>query len=307
MAKGFIANNAHHALAALIATVLSATLLPDTSAQTVVGIQTQPTYHPQSFSSTNTPGEEASLPEAPSLTSTRAARPRPDRDLSPGLRATRPFRSFAMGLTLGTGGIGLDLATPITSKLNLRLGAAFLNYTTSFTVDTIPIDGTLHLASASAAIDWFPRARSFHISPGITLYNDTTYNALIFIPGNQIVTLNDQDYTSDPADPIHGTAFLKFGNRVAPRLTVGWGNVIRHRTAGLTFPVDIGIEYITPPTALFLLGGSSCDNTGACDPIQNDPATQQNILEQQTEIVNDLHPLRFFPILSVGISYKFGH
>ena len=282
-----------------------AAVTPHTSAQTDSASRTRlPNAHTAAFSSSvSSDSEDLTLPEAPSA----ATRRRVDRDPSPGLRATRPFRSLAVALTLGTGGIGLDLATPLTSKLNLRAGAAFLNYTTSFTVDTIPIDGTLHLTSASAAVDWFPTGRSFHISPGITLYNDTTYNALIFIPGNQVVTLNDQNYTSDPADPIHGTAFLRFGNRVAPRLTVGWGNVIRHRTAGLTFPVDIGIEYITPPTALFVLAGSSCDSTGSCDPIQSDPATQQNILEQQTEIVNELHPLRFFPILSIGISYKFGH
>ena len=243
----------------------------------------------------------------PEFYPTLAARPRPDRDLSPGLRATRPFHSLAIGLTLGTGGIGIDLAAPITSKLNLRAGAAFLNYTTSFIVDTIPIDGTLHLASTSAALDWFPTGRSFHISPGVTLYNDTTYSAVIIIPSNQVVTINDHDYTSDPADPIHGTAFLKFGNRVAPRLTVGWGNVIRHRTAGLTFPVDIGIEYRTPPTASFFLAGSSCESPTDCGPIQNDPDTQRNILEQQQQIVDDLRPLRFFPIVTIGISYKFGH
>ncbi len=245
------------------------------------------------------------LPEAPEITP--ALRARPDPEIAPGYRATRPFGSLAIGLTVGSGGIGLDLATPINSKLNLRASGSLFSYTTSFTVDTIPIDGTLHLASAALALDYFPRARSFHISPGITLYNNTTYNALIFIPGNQIITLNDQDYTSDPNDPIHGTAFLKFGNRVAPRLTVGWGNVIRHRTAGLTFPVDIGIEYIKPPTASFVLTGSSCQSPSDCGPIQNDPDTQQNILEQQGEIVDDLKPLRFFPILSIGVSYKFGH
>ena len=226
---------------------------------------------------------------------------------SPGIRATRPFRSLAVGLTLGTGGIGVELATPVTSKINLRGTASFFSYGTSFVVDTIPIDGKLHLASVAGSIDWFPTAGNFHISPGITFYENTNFNATIFIPGNQVVKLDDQPYTSDPDDPIHGTAFVGFGHQVAPRLTVGWGNVIRHHTSGFTFPVELGVEYIKPPTATFVLTGSSCDSVGNCGPIQSDPTTQQNIDEQQTEIVNDLHPLRFFPILSVGISYKFGH
>ncbi len=301
MAKKPRHKDSYRAPAAAGAVAFALALATNVSAQTDAA-----TPAPAAFSSSGSLLRvENSLPDAPDAPS--ALNSRRDREVSPGYRATRPFRSLAVGLTLGAGGIGFDLATPITSKLNLRGGAAFLNYTTSFVVDTIPIQGPLHLASASAALDWFPPGRSFHISPGFTLYNDTTYNAVIFIPGNQVVTLNDQDYTSDPADPIHGTAFLKFGNRVAPRLTVGWGNVIRHRTGGFTFPVDIGIEYITPPTAAFVLTGSSCQSPTDCGPIQSDPDTQQNILEQQQEIVNDLKPLRFFPVLSIGISYKFGH
>lgn len=229
------------------------------------------------------------------------------RDLSPGIRETRPFRAFAFTATFGSAGMGVEIATPINSKFNLRGGASFFDYTTTFVVDTIPIDGSLHLASTHVTADYFPRGGSFHISAGVTLFNATNYNATIFIPGRQVITLNDTDYTSDPADPIHGTAFLKFGDKVSPRVSIGWGNVIRHRTPHFTFPVELGFQYITPPTALFRLTGSSCDPTGTCDSIQSDPATQQNIDEQQNQIVHDLRLLRFFPIFSLGISYKFGH
>jgi hypothetical protein len=257
--------------------------------------------------SASSSSSSTALPDAPEVSYSSGSRPRKYAPASPGDRETRPFRSLAVGVMLTTGGIGVELATPVTPKINLRAYAGILSWTTSFTVDTIPISGTAHLSNAGFSVDWFPTAHNFHISPGLTMYENTNYNATIFIPGNQVVTLNDQDYTSDPNDPIHGTAFIQFGHTIAPRLTVGWGNVIRHHTARFTFPVEIGIEYIKPPTAVFNLAGSSCDSTGDCGPIQDDPDTQKNILEQQNEIISDLRPLRFFPIISFGISYKFGH
>ena len=222
-------------------------------------------------------------------------------------REPRPFHSLAVGLTLGTGGIGVELATPINTKLNLRGGASFFSYNTSFIVDTIPITGALHLSNINAEVDYFPRARSFHISPGITFYDNTRFNATIFVPGNQVVVFNDQNYTSDPNDPIRGTADISFGRTVAPRLTVGFGNVIRHHTAHLTFPFEIGAEYIKTPSAIFNLTGSSCDAPNDCNPINSDPETQENITEQQNEINADVKPFRIFPIITFGVSYKFGH
>lgn len=262
-----------------------------------------------SYSSSNDFSEvnASSLPDAPNGAEGDQIREQRERIPSPGLRATRPFHSLAVGITLGSAGVGLQLATPLLPKFNLRTDASFFSYGTSFVVDTIPITGKLHLASVSGSLDWAPTGGNFHISPGITLYEDTDFNATIFIPGNQVIELNGQSYTSDPSDPIRGTAYVGFGKRVAPRLTVGYGNVIRHHTAGLTFPVEIGIEYIKRPVATFELTGSSCDSPTDCGPINSDPSTQQNIQEQQQEINSDIRPLRFFPIFSFGVSYKFGH
>ncbi len=220
---------------------------------------------------------------------------------------TLPFSTFAVAVTAGLGGVGVDVATPLNSRINLRGGVGFFNYTTSFVVDTVPIDGTLHIRNAHASVDWFLFNNSFHISSGITIYNNTNFNAIIHVPANQVIELNDQDYTSDPADPIRGTAYMKFGGKVAPRLTVGWGNMIPHKDKNITFPFEIGLDYRSAPTAQFALIGSSCDSQGDCEPIQSDPDTQTNIQQQQQQITQELAPLRFFPVLSFGVSYKFGH
>ena len=292
--------------------------LAQIQAQIQVQAQTQRQVQPQSFFADSPIGFSSSLhPKPASLTDPDSLPDSPApgggggggayQALYTGERATRPFHSVAVGLTLGTGGIGIQLATPINTKINLRAGASFFSYNTSFIVDTIPINGTLYLNNIHTSIDYFPRARSFHISPGVTFYDNTRYSATIFVPGNQIINFNDQNYTSDPSDPIRGTAFIQFGRTVAPRLTAGFGNVIRHHTRGFSYPVEFGFEYIKTPTALFNLTGSSCSAPGDCSTINSDPETQQNINEQQAEINSDLKPFRIFPIVTFGISYKFGH
>ena len=221
---------------------------------------------------------------------------------------TRPFSTFALGVTFGSTGAGVEIATPLNTRFNLRGGVGFFNYSTSFKTDGVPIDGTLHLGNIHAGVDWFfSDKHSFHISPGVTFFNHSNYNALIHIAPNGIITLNDQDYTSDPADPIHGTALIQFGSKFSPRLTAGFGNMIPHKDKNITFPMEFGFQYIAKPTAVFKLAGSSCDSTGDCDPISTDPDAQANLLEEQNEIIHDLAPLRFFPIFQFGIAYKFGH
>ena len=241
------------------------------------------------------------LPDAPSTR--RAGFVRPPLAVA---SHTGPFSTVALAVTFGSGGVGIDVATPLNTKFNLRGGAGFLNYTTSF-VATVPITGTLQLRNVHGVVDWFPWGKAFHISPGVTFYQSNRYDAFIYIPGGQVVAFSDQNYTSDPNDPVHGTADVTFGNQVAPRLTVGWGNMIPHTDKNWTFPFEIGAEYVKPPVSAFTLLGSSCDAQGDCGSVQNDPDTQANVLQQQIDLTNELRPLRFFPVISIGVSYKFGH
>jgi hypothetical protein len=259
-----------------------------------------------SSSSDPAAAESNPLPDAPSVIPHRMIRAnRPPLAVA---SHTRPFSTVAIGLTLGTGGVGVEIATPLNTRFNLRGGVGFLDYTTSFKADNVPVDGTLHLGNIHAGVDWFfSDKHSFHISPGVTFFNHSNYNALIHIAPNSVITLNDQDYTSDPNDPIHGTALISFGSKFSPRLTAGFGNMIPHKDKNITFPMEFGFQYIKRPTADFRLAGSSCDSDGDCGPIATDPDAQANLLEEQNEIIHDLAPLRFFPIIQFGIAYKFGH
>ena len=136
------------------------------------------------------------------------------------------------------------------------------------------------------------------------------------MPGGGTFTLNDIDYTSgdqNNANPVSGSFDLKFGNKVAPIFTTGFGNMLPRR-AGKHFsvPFEIGFEYISTPLIALNLSGFACQvgqpkvNGAGCNSIASDPTTQQNIVQEQNDLNSDISPLRFYPVLSIGIAYKFG-
>jgi hypothetical protein len=219
---------------------------------------------------------------------------------------TRPFSSFAVAFTTGLGGLGVDVATPLATKINLRASASFLNYSPTVTASGIPVDAAIELRSVGAGVELFPYHNSFHITPGVTLFNGSHVAAVANITGGSTFTIDDTDYVSSPADPVHGTFDLSMGRKVAPSLTVGFGNMLR-RDSHWSVPVEVGFQYIGQPKLTLAMTGSVCDSGGnGCDTIANDPDAMQNLASEQTKINNEISPLRFYPILKVGLSYRFG-
>ena len=221
----------------------------------------------------------------------------------------RPFSAVGVDIKFGVGGVGFDVATPLTPKLNLRGGASFFSYTVNnLSEDGFNVDGTLTFRSVNASVDWYPFRNGFRISPGVTLYNGNRFSGNAAVPGGGTITLNGMDYTSSPTDPLVATFTNpnnRFGNMVAPTITTGWGNIVpRARGSHWSVPFEIGFQYISPPKVLLNLTGSACSSDG-CGNVQTDPTTQANVLAQQNIINGDIYNLRFYPIVSIGVGYKF--
>ena len=219
--------------------------------------------------------------------------------------STRPLSALAIAVKVGVEGIGFDVATPLARRINLRGGASFLSYTHSFTEDGIQINPDIKFRKAAAYLDFYPFAGSFRISPGYVFYNGNHATASAMVPGGQTFTLDDTTYTSSTVDPVHGSAEVTFGRKEAPSLTVGWGNMIPRR-AGRHFsvPFEIGFEYTGAPKFTYNLAGTACYQL-VCDNVTTDPQIQANIKAEQDQLNGDLYDLRFYPIATIGIGYKF--
>jgi len=216
-----------------------------------------------------------------------------------------PFSAVAIQLKSGFGGIGIDLATPLAKDINIRGGGSFLAYDGGYYVDGMTLDGKINFRSVNVSMDWYPFHGGFRISPGITIYNGNSLSGTLSVPGGQNFSLGDGTYTSSPSDPVHGLGSMSFGKRTAPSFTLGWGNMIPHSGRRFSVPFEVGFQYIGAPKINFNLMGTSCNNTG-CANIATDPTSQADLQQELTDINNEIAPLRFYPIISIGFAWAFG-
>ncbi|MGC2638072.1 MAG: hypothetical protein WA294_12895 [Acidobacteriaceae bacterium] len=279
---------------------------------TAVALST-PAVWAQSFATLSAPPAATAPAESSSLTgSALFADPAPV--ASPGVIATPAasehsgaFSGFALGVKVGLLGVGVEAATPLARHLNLSAGTNFFSYTDTLTNDGIPYNANLRFRSAEAAVDWFPFAGGFHISPGALLYNGNQITANANVSAGKSFTLNNEQYTSSASDPVTGNGGITF-NKAAPKITVGFGNMIPRSGRHFSVPVELGFAYVGDPKVNLTLAGTACYNDQGqnyCDNVATDSMIQSNLAAQRQKIANDVSPARFYPIFSVGPAFSF--
>ncbi len=292
-----------------LALAVAGSLFPLTlGAQTTVASSLRADAQPTAsmFSSSDSPLRANWMHDGPSAGSSGyggVARP-----VTAGSYGFRPFSRLAVGVTGGTLGFGPEIGVPLAPRLNLRAGANFFNYSTTIDESGITYDAKVTVRSVQTSVDWFPFHNTFHISPGAMLYNGNKGGATVVLPPGQSITINHSDYYSDTADPLHGTANISFP-KAGPQLTVGFGNMVK-RGEGKHFsvPVDFGFVYFGTGTAALNFGGSACVKSEGqllCQKTSAYPEFEQNVLAEQAKIQKNLDYARFYPVLRVGLSYKF--
>lgn len=217
----------------------------------------------------------------------------------------KPFSHLGIAVKASSLGAGIEAATPLTRRSNLRAGFNIFSYDRGFHKDGISYDGKLRFRSVEAHYDWFPWAGSFHVSPGALVYNGNQIAASASVPGTQTFTLDGTDYRSDPADPVNGTGKVDFV-KAAPMFTVGWGNLLPRNQRRFSVPVELGVIYTGSPRTLLNLGGSACDPTGLnCASANSYPGFQANVQAERDKLNRDMSAFRFYPVLSVGFGFNF--
>jgi len=202
-------------------------------------------------------------------------------------------------------GAAIEVATPVSERINVRAGFSFFTLSHDFDSDGMALAASLKLRSFSTYLDWFPFGGGFHISPGVMLYNGNELRAVATVPPNKRFSLGDAELISNPANPVTGSAAVSF-NRVAPSLLIGWGNLVPRGRRRWSIPFEIGVVYSRAPTATLSLRGSACSQNGTnCRSIAADPGLQADLVTQQNKLNNSLSPLKVLPVVSLGFSYKF--
>lgn len=209
---------------------------------------------------------------------------------------------------LGINGIGGDIAFAVAPHFNLRVGGQFFGYSTSFQEEGANVDATLRLGGGKASLDWFPFHNGFHVSPLIVFLNQTSVRAQVIVPPGETISLDDGDYVSSDADPLHGSASIGVW-KTSPGLTIGYGNIIPRTGKHLSFPVEAGFYYVGQPTLKVAFTGSACDPSQpeplGCQPVQQDAGFQHDLAAFIARNNNNLSYASFIPVVSFGVGYSF--
>ena len=220
--------------------------------------------------------------------------------------STKPFRHWAVGVQAGTLGPGLEVATTLSRRTNLRVDGYFLNYSRSFNVDGINYDASLQLSHARASLDYYPFG-GFRLSAGVAAYNKFNIGATALVPGGQTVTLDGATYYSSTTDPLHGSASLGYPDNYGGVVTFGFGNPIPRNGRRWSFPTEIGALFTSQPNFALNMAGSACatSDPATCLPITSYPGFQTSLTNERNKITNDVRMLKVYPILSTGFSFRF--
>jgi hypothetical protein len=218
-------------------------------------------------------------------------------------REVTPFSSWRVDVVINTLGAGMDVSTPLLPHFDLRGGGNFLAFRHEFDVDGLHYDARLQLGSGNLRLDWFPRRRNFHISPGILYFNNYV-TAPSHVPAGATFELGDESFINSVDDPVHGEASLKFPRRVAPMLTFGFRNILPGRHQHIAVPIEFGAAFTGAPKMNVTLTGTACQQDGCFSFADNEEA-QQSLRDEVQDINDTLSDIPVYPVLKIGFGYRF--
>jgi hypothetical protein len=213
------------------------------------------------------------------------------------------FSTFAFGIKAGTLGTGVELATPIARSVNLRAGVNYTRFDTPFQIDGIHYDTGASYSSAQLTLDWFPRHRGFHISPGVLFLRNGLYGNAYVAPAKTF-TLDNVHYTNSVDAPVGGAASFVYNRHVAPVVLIGFSNLVPRDRSHLSVPFEVGFAYTGAPTLSVNLLGLACTTQG-CFNAATDPGTQQNLKNELKDVDAKVGLAIVYPIVTLGVAYRF--
>ena len=196
---------------------------------------------------------------------------------------------YAVTAKVGTLGAGLDLTTGLTDSLNLRLNGNYFTYSREDTIEDVSYDADLNFKSFGLLADWHCFNNGFRITGGV-YYNGNKIDST-GIPTAGEYEINGTNYTA--ADIGTLKTDVELGNQVAPYLGFGWGNAI-DKEGHWSFSLDVGVLFVGSPDVSASVTGPAAANTAF-----------QNDLEAEVKNIEDDIDFPIYPVVSVGLSYKF--
>jgi hypothetical protein len=200
----------------------------------------------------------------------------------------------ALGTKVGTTGLGIEYSYAYSAfpRYGLRTSLNFGSYERSTTRSGILFDASAKFNSLALLADAHPYENGFRVSAGLLVnFNKVVADGR---PTGDTVTINDVTYPSSAVERAEGEVTFQWPS---PYFGVGWG-AAPTGTPGVFFSLDFGVAYQRGDVTLNVTCGPTLP-AAECARLQSD------VLAQQGKFQDDLTGYRLYPILNLGVGYKF--
>ena len=193
------------------------------------------------------------------------------------------------GQTAGTLGIGPEIGYTFSKYLNARVGFNYFKLGYDGTKSDIDYDFDLNLQNASAILDWHPFGNAFRLSGGV-FYNGNNLGANAK-PTSGRFKIGDHTYPAGLVGNLSGD--IDF-NYFSPYFGFGVNTAFgKEKSFGLQ--VELGVLYQGSPKVSFSADG----------PLSENPVFLKDLAKEEDSLSDDLNNYKFYPVLSVGVTYSF--
>ena len=232
----------------------------------------------------------------------------------------QPFSRIGIGADVSPLGVGIKSAVVLDHTFDARLMGNYFNYNSrQFEIEGFRANADFHLSSIAAALDWYPFASIWRISPGVLFLNGNQLSGNTdIIPGNSF-SLNNQTFYSANANattgatPLQGSGSLALHSHSAAfTIAGGFGKFIPRSNRHWSFPTEFGVAFTGPPIASAKFTGWVCTDYAQtnCSNVGNSstPAGAQFNGALQTALTKwnrDLALVKVYPLFSYSVVYSF--
>ena len=213
------------------------------------------------------------------------------------------FDHLSAGLTLGTTGIGIDLAAPVTEYLQVRAGYNFcsgIKYKEDIDyrakgqpTKKTEVEGKLHLGTAKLLLDVFPfRNTPFHFTTGFYIGTDEIIKAENTIP----VTAFDKgegiligDYIVEFDQDGIAKATIKV-NKFRPYVGIGFGRSVPRKRFGVSG--DFGVQFWGKPKVYEKQTGMDLE------------VKKEDLGDESNKYYDVISKFAVWPVLTLRLTYR---
>jgi hypothetical protein len=196
---------------------------------------------------------------------------------------------LALEVGIGTTGAALEGAYKVSSAFVVRVEGDFLEFRDGFSSDDVRYTGRAHLNTAGAFLDWHPMGGGWLLSAGAVAGRRKVNVLANGVAGS--IKIDGVAYSLTQIGSVNGA--IDFGS-AAPFVGLGWDNTFV--TSG-----PIGFRAV----AGVIVGPSPTASLSATGPFAANPTVVSELAAEQTSLEHDARDLQFYPVVQLGLSYRF--